>query len=45
MWNAITKPKEWYSGSDDFIPKIECIDGYLEYNKNAKIWNEVKNNA
>ena len=45
MWNAITKSASWFSGSDEFMPKIECIDGYLEYNHETKTWSEVKKNA
>ncbi len=42
-WNSITKPKNWFSGSDSFMPVIQCLDGHLEYDKENKTWNEVKN--
>lgn len=45
MWNAITKSASWFSGSDEFMPKIECIDGDIIYDKETKTWNEVKKNA
>lgn len=45
MWNAISKHSNWFSGNDEYMPKVECIDGYLEYDHETKTWKEVKSNA
>ena len=47
QWNAITKPVNWMSSGEAFLQrlsaKIQCIDGYLEYDPENNVWNEVKN--
>ena len=47
QWNAITKPSNWMSSGkhfyNDYLQKIQCTDGYLEYDSENDVWNEVKN--
>ena len=47
QWNAITKPVNWMSSGEhsynNYLKKIQCIDGYLEYDPENNVWNEVKN--
>lgn len=47
QWNAITKPVNWMSSGkhyyNDYLQKIQCTDGYLEYDSENDVWNEVKN--
>ena len=47
QWNAITKPVNWMSSGkhyyNDYLQKIQCTDGYLEYDPENDVWNEVKN--
>ena len=47
QWNAITKPSNWMSSGkhfyNDYLQKIQCTDGYLEYDLENDVWNEVKN--
>ena len=47
QWNAITKPVNWMSSGkhyyNDYLQKIQCTDGYLEYDPENNVWNEVKN--
>ena len=47
QWNAITKPTNWMSSGEhsynNYLKKIQCIDGYLEYDPENNVWNEVKN--
>ena len=47
QWNAITKPVNWMSSGghsyNDYLKKIQCVDGYLEYDTETHTWNEVKN--
>lgn len=47
QWNAITKPTNWMSSGkhfyNDYLQKIQCTDGYLEYDSENNVWNEVKN--
>ena len=47
QWNAITKPSNWMSSGkhfyNDYLQKIQCTDGYLEYDSENNVWNEVKN--
>ena len=47
QWNAITKPTNWMSSGEhsynDYLKKIQCVDGYLEYDTETHTWNEVKN--
>ena len=45
QWNAIQKPKNWMSSGqhyyNDSLKKIQCTDGYLEYDTENYTWNEV----
>ena len=47
QWNAITKPTNWMSSGEhsynNYLKKIQCVDGYLEYDSENNVWNEVKN--
>ena len=47
QWNAITKPVNWMSSGEhsynNYLKKIQCVDGYLEYDPENNVWNEVKN--
>ena len=47
QWNTITKPVNWMSSGEhsynNYLKKIQCIDGYLEYDAETHTWNEVKN--
>ena len=47
QWNAITKSVNWMSSGkhyyNDYLQKIQCTDGYLEYDPENNVWNEVKN--
>lgn len=47
QWNAITKPVNWMSSGEhsynNYLKKIQCVDGYLEYDSENNVWNEVKN--
>ena len=47
QWNAITKPVNWMSSGEhsynNYLKKIQCVDGYLEYDTETHTWNEVKN--
>ena len=47
QWNVITKPVNWMSSGEqsynDYLKKIQCVDGYLEYDTETHTWNEVKN--
>ena len=47
QWNAITKPVNWMSSGkhfyNDYLQKVQCTDGYLEYDSENDVWNEVKN--
>ena len=47
QWNTITKPVNWMSSGEhsynNYLKKIQCIDGYLEYDPENNVWNEVKN--
>lgn len=46
QWTAITKPTNWIQTGDHqhngYLQKIQCLDGYLEYDADNYIWNEVK---
>ena len=46
QWNAIQKPNNWISSGqhyyNDYLKKIQCTDGYLEYDTENYTWNEVK---
>lgn len=46
QWTAITKPVNWIATGDHqhngYLQKIQCIDGYLEYDAVNYVWNEVK---
>ena len=43
----ITKPVNWMSSGEhsynDYLKKIQCVDGYLEYDTETHTWKEVKN--
>ncbi|MDE6780384.1 MAG: leucine-rich repeat domain-containing protein, partial [Ruminococcus sp.] len=43
-WNAIEKSETWAgeSGERSSLEKIQCTDGYLEYDWHTQIWNEVR---
>ena len=45
-WNSITKRTNWdgHSSStvDSPLVKIQCLDGYMEYDADSKTWIEVK---
>jgi len=28
---------------NNYLKKIQCVDGYLEYDSENNVWNEVKN--
>lgn len=28
---------------NNYLEKIQCVDGYLEYDSENNVWNEVKN--
>ena len=47
QWNTITKPVNWMSSGEhsynNYLKKIQCVDGYLEYDPENNVWNEVKN--
>lgn len=47
QWNAIDKPNNWISSGNhyynDYLKKIQCTDGYLEYDTENYAWIEVKN--
>ena len=47
QWNTITKPVNWMSSGEhsynNYLKKIQCVDGYLEYDTETHTWNEVKN--
>ena len=47
QWNAITTPVNWMSSGkhyyNDYLQKIQCTDGYLEYDPENNVWTEVKN--
>ena len=46
QWNAIQKPNNWISSGqhyyNDYLKKIQCTDGYLEYDTENYTWIEVK---
>ena len=42
-WAAIEKQQNWDSLAN--LTKIQCLDGYLKYDKETNEWNEVKENA
>jgi len=42
-WAAIEKQQNWDSSAN--LTKIQCLDGYLEYDTETNEWNEVKENA
>lgn len=46
QWVAITKPINWIQTGNHqhngYLQKIQCLDGYLEYDADNYIWNEVK---
>ena len=46
QWAAITKPNNWIQTGDHqhngYLQKIQCLDGYLEYDNENYVWNEVK---
>lgn len=46
QWEAITKPVNWIQTGNHqhngYLQKIQCLDGYLEYDADNYIWNEVK---
>ena len=46
QWAAITKPVNWIQTGNHqhngYLQKIQCLDGYLEYDADNYIWNEVK---
>lgn len=47
QWNAIEKPNNWMSSSSDnhlwngYLQKIQCTNGYLEYDSENYAWAEV----
>lgn len=45
QWNAIQKSNNWMSSGqhyyNDYLKKIQCTDGYLEYDTENYTWNEV----
>ena len=43
-WNTIEKSTTWAgeTGKRSSLEKIQCTDGYLSYDWNAHIWNEVR---
>ena len=45
-WNAIQKPNNWMSSGqhyyNNYLKKIQCTDGYLEYDTENYTWKEVK---
>ncbi len=47
QWNAITKPTNWICSDYDnsyyngHLQKIQCTDGYLEWNSNNNTWRGV----
>ncbi|MDE6092676.1 MAG: leucine-rich repeat domain-containing protein, partial [Ruminococcus sp.] len=43
-WNAIEKDATWAgeSGNRSSLEKIQCTDGFLEYDWRTQIWNEVR---
>lgn len=47
QWNSIQKPDNWISSADHnyngYLKKIQCSNGYLEYNIVNYTWKEVKN--
>lgn len=47
QWNSIQKPDNWISSADHnyngYLKKIQCSNGYLEYNTGNYTWKEVKN--
>ena len=46
QWNSIQKPDNWISSADHnyngYLKKIQCSNGYLEYNTGNYTWKEVK---
>lgn len=47
QWNSIQKPDNWISSADHnyngYLKKIQCSNGYLEYDTVNYTWKEVKN--
>ena len=47
QWNSIQKPDNWISSADHnyngYLKKIQCSNGYLEYDTINYTWKEVKN--
>lgn len=44
-WNAVKKNTNWDSHAVDIespLAKIQCLDGYMEYDAGTKTWKEVK---
>ncbi|MCM1226027.1 MAG: leucine-rich repeat domain-containing protein [Clostridium sp.] len=47
QWNAITKPTGWtglhpdYTNYNGYLKKIQCTDGYLEWNDSNNTWRGV----
>ena len=45
-WSAVKKNTNWdgHSSStvDSPLVRIQCLDGYMEYDADAKTWKEVK---
>lgn len=46
QWNAIDKPSNWMSSGqhyyNNYLKKIQCTDGYFDYDSTSKTWKEVK---
>ena len=36
-------PRDLWGYYNDYLQKIQCTDGYLEYDSENDVWNEVKN--
>ena len=47
QWNSIQKPDNWISSAEHnyngYLKKIQCSNGYLEYDTVNYTWKEVKN--
>jgi hypothetical protein len=44
-WAEVTKQSNWDgngSSADGYLRKVQCLDGYMEYDEDTKEWKEVR---
>ena len=44
-WSEVQKMQNWYGNTsgntDGYLNKVQCLDGYMKYDRESREWKEV----